>query len=318
MKTILICGATGFIGRNIAEYYTQNADYDVVGVFNRRPPFSHPRIRWVQADLTNPLEAARVMDGINILVQAAATTSGVKDIFSKPHMHVTDNAVMNSYLFRLAFEHGIEHVVFFSCTIMLSSKPLAQTEEDFDANAQMHPRYFGAGWTKVYLEKMCEFYAQLGSTKFTAIRHSNVYGPHDKFDLEKSHVCGATITKVMRASNSITIWGRGEETRDLLYIQDLVNMVNLVINNQDIKFEIYNCGSGFPVSIKDLVNLIVSESCKSLILNYDLTKPNILNNLILDCSKAKKNLNWAPQYSLPEGISKTVKWWRDNIEKEPF
>ena len=281
----------------MAEYYAQNADYNVVGVFNRRPPFSHPRIRWVQADLTNPREAATVMSGVNILIQAAATTSGVKDIFSKPHTHVTDNAVMNS----------------FSCTIMLASNPIAQTEEDFDANAKMHPRYFGAGWTKVYLEKMCQFYAQLGGTKFTAIRHSNVYGPHDKFDLETSHVCGATITKVMRASESVTIWGSGEETRDLLYVQDLVDMVTCVIEKQDVSFAIYNCGSGSSVSINDLVKKVIVESNKTLNLKYDLSMPTILNHLQLDCSKAKNDLSWIPKHSLSLGISKTVKWWQENI-----
>ena len=314
MKTILICGATGFIGRNIAEYFAQNAEYDVVGVFNRRPSFSHPRIRWVQADLTNPLEAAAVMGGVNILVQAAATTSGVKDIFSKPHTHVTDNAVMNSYLFRLAYEHGVEHVLFFSCTIMLGSNTKAQTEEDFDANAKIHPRYFGAGWTKVYLEKMCEFYAQLGTTKFTAIRHSNVYGPHDKFDLETSHVCGATITKVMQATESITIWGNGSETRDLLYVEDLVDMVKCVIDKQDLSFAIYNCGAGSPVSINELVNKVIFESRKTLSLKYDLSMPSILNYLHLDCGKAKNDLDWIPKHSLSQGISKTVKWWKDNIK----
>ena len=57
----------------------------------------------------------------------------------------------------------------------------------------MVPQYFGAGWTKVYIEKMCEFYSRIGDTKYTVMRHSNVFGPHDKFDLEKSHVFGATI-----------------------------------------------------------------------------------------------------------------------------
>jgi GDP-L-fucose synthase len=313
MKTILICGATGFIGRNIAEYYAQSANYDVVGVFNRRPPFSHPRIRWIQADLTNPREASAVMDGVNILIQAAATTSGIKDIFSKPQTHVTDNAVMNSYLFRLAHDIGLEHVVFFSCTVMLASNPLAQTEEEFDANARIHPRYFGAAWTKVYLEKMCEFYAQLGRCKFTAIRHSNIYGPHDKFDLETSHVFGATISKVMSASESVTIWGNGEETRDLLYVQDLVEMVNCVIEKQDVSFAIYNCGSGSPVSINDLVKKIIVESNKTLSLKYDMSMPSILNHLTLDCSKAKIHLGWTPKHSLDLGISKTVKWWQHNI-----
>jgi nucleoside-diphosphate-sugar epimerase len=196
---------------------------------------------------------------------------------------------------------------------MLASNTQAQTEEDFDANAEIHPRYFGAGWTKFYLEKMCEFYASLGSTKFTAIRHSNVYGPHDKFDLETSHVCGATITKVMRASGSVTIWGSGEETRDLLYVQDLVCMVNCVIDKQAMNFAIYNCGGTASVSITELVNMVIYESRKSLILKYDLTKPTILNHLLLDCSKAKNELGWTPQFSLSQGIRKTVKWWQVNI-----
>jgi nucleoside-diphosphate-sugar epimerase len=253
------------------------------------------------------------MDGVNILIQAAATTSGIKDIFSKPQTHVTDNAVMNSYLFRLAHDIGLEHVVFFSCTVMLASNPLAQTEEEFDANARIHPRYFGAAWTKVYLEKMCEFYAQLGRCKFTAIRHSNIYGPHDKFDLETSHVFGATISKVMSASESVTIWGNGEETRDLLYVQDLVEMVNCVIEKQDVSFAIYNCGSGSPVSINDLVKKIIVESNKTLSLKYDMSMPSILNHLTLDCSKAKIHLGWTPKHSLDLGISKTVKWWQHNI-----
>ena len=312
-KIILVCGATGFIGRNIAEFYAKNSDFDVVGVFNRRLPFSYPGIRWVQADLTNLGQAAKVMEGVSILIQAAATTSGVKDIFSKPHMHVTDNAVMNSYLFRLAYELGLEHVVFFSCTVMLASSDKPQREVDFDANAKVHPRYFGSGWTKVYLEKMCEFYSQLGSTKFTAIRHSNVYGPYDKYDLETSHVLGATITKVMRETNSLTIWGTGEEMRDFLYVQDLLEMVSCVIDKQDKDFEIYNCGAGSLVSIAQLVSMVIAESGKSLSLKYDLSMPSILNHLLLDCSKAKLELGWVPQTELSTGIRKTVHWWRQNF-----
>ena len=61
--------------------------------------------------------------------------------------------------------------------------------------------YFGAGHTKVYLEKMCEFYARFGKTKHTVIRHSNIYGPYDKFDLEKSHVFGATVAKIFNSTD---------------------------------------------------------------------------------------------------------------------
>ena len=84
-------------------------------------------------------------------------------------------------------------------------------EEDFDSNYPLKEKYFGAGWTKIYIEKLAQFYSSLGKTKFTIVRHSNVFGPHDKFDLQRSHMLGATITKVMSQKNSgkIVVWGDG-------------------------------------------------------------------------------------------------------------
>ena len=66
------------------------------------------------------------------------------------------------------------------------------------------------------LTSKCNFYSSLGITKYTVIRHSNIYGPYDKFDLEKSHFMGATITKVLTAKN-IEVWGEGKESRDFVY-----------------------------------------------------------------------------------------------------
>jgi GDP-L-fucose synthase len=312
-KTILVCGATGFIGRNLVEFFAKDPAYDVVGVYHHRPPFSHHGIRWIQADLTDAAHVERVMVGVSILIQAAAVTSGVKDVVSRPHIHVTDNAVMNSYLFRSAYEHRLNHVVFFSCSVMLQSSASALSEQDYDANAELHPRYFGAGWTKVYLEKMCEFYSRLGSTKFTAVRHSNVYGPHDKFDLDRSHVFGATITKVMTAGDTITVWGTGAEARDLLYVDDLVGMVSKIIDRQPNNFSIYNCGGGSAVTIKDLVLRIIAASGKHLFIQHDLSMPTIPTSLFLDCEKARRELEWQPRCSLDEGIRKTILWWQENI-----
>jgi len=306
---ILICGATGFIGRNIVEKFLSTYNnYEVVGVYNRRPPYEIEGLKWIRADLTNPQDVGRVLAGVDVIVQAAATTSGSKDIVSKPHIHVTDNAVMNSLLFRAAFESRVKHLIFFSCTVMLQSSDTALSEHDFDANNEIHPKYFGVGWTKVYLEKMCEFYAQLGETKFTCLRHSNIYGPHDKFDLEKSHVFGATITKVLSAQDKVVVWGSGEEERDLLYVEDLVNCVHNCIEKQSEPFEIFNVGFGSAVSIKDLVHQIVDESGKDLQVEHDLAKPSIKTSLFLDCSKAKRLLGWEPKTSLREGIKKTIQW----------
>ncbi|CCQ73060.1 NAD(P)-dependent oxidoreductase [Magnetospira sp. QH-2] len=314
MQTALICGATGFIGRNVTQTLARRGEVQVRAVYHRKPPFSCPGVEWVKADLRDPDAVARVVEGADVMIQAAATTSGAGDILTQPHIHVTDNAVMNSLLFRAAHDQGVGHTIFFSCTLMYASSPDPVRESDFDANRDFHPAYFGAGWTKVYLEKMAAFYAGLGRTRHTVIRHSNVYGPHDKFDLAHSHVFGATLTKAMTAKDGrLVVWGSGEEARDLVYVDDLVAFIDAARGGQKTAFEIYNCGSGEAVSVNDLVARIIAASGRELRIEHDLTKPTIKTSLALDCSKAREQLGWQPQVGLDEGIRSTLGWWRENV-----
>ena len=185
-------------------------------------------------------------------------------------------------------------------------------ESDFKSYSQIHPNYFGVASTKLYIEKLCEFYSKISSCKFTVIRHSNIYGPHDKFDLEKSHFLGATITKVLTAKKEIVVWGNGKERRDLLYIEDLINFVMLSITKQKNNFKIYNCGLGKNYSINSIVKKIIKISNKNISIQNDLTKPNINTSLFLNCELAKKELNWKPQINIDEGIKKTINWWKEN------
>ena len=315
-KKTLVCGATGFIGRNIAESLAKRDDFEVYGTYLNSKPLDNPRIKMIQADLTNKDNVNQVAKGMDIIVQAAATTSGAKDIVTKPYYHVTDNAVMNSLIFRSAHEHKVSHVVFFSCSVMYQSSKVPVRETDFDANQEIHQSYFGVGWTKVYIEKMCEFYSRLGCTKYTVIRHSNIYGPYDKFDLEKSHVFGATMTKVMTAKNGskIVVWGAGEEERDLLYISDLVNFVELAIDKQESEFALYNVGYSSSISVNDLVKKLIAGSGKDIKIEHDSSKPSIKTKLCLDIAKAKDSLGWFPKISLDEGIQKTMNWYKANFK----
>lgn len=316
-RKILICGATGFIGRNIGEAFADNSNFEVYGTYLNSNPLDNPRIKMIKADLTSTKDVYRAVKGIDIIIQAAATTSGAKDIVTKPYIHVTDNAVMNSLIFRAAYENNVSHVVFFSCTVMYQPSDNPVKETDFNANREIYPSYFGVGWTKVYIEKMCEFYSRIGNTKYTVIRHSNIYGPYDKFDLERSHVFGATMTKVMLTENGgkIVVWGNGEEERDLLYISDLVKFVEKAINRQKLKFGLYNIGYGSSISIRDLVKKIIKCSGKDIKIEYDLSKPTIKTKLCLNTDKAYKDLRWHYRVDLDEGINRTLKWYKTNIKE---
>ena len=315
MKNILICGATGFIGRNLLDYYYKQGKYNITAThFNRPAIKGYEGVKWVQADLRNPETVKQILQGIDIVLQFAATTSGSKDITSRPYIHVTDNAVMNSLLLRECYEQSIEHFVFPSCTVMYQPSSCALAECDFNGNEELFPTYFGVGNTKVYIEKMCEFFSRLGRTKHTVMRHSNMYGPYDKYDLERSHMFGATITKVMTSEDGkVHVWGTGEEARDLLYVEDLVKFVDAAVEKQTTAYELFNVGLGKATKVKDVVYKIVKYSGRDLEVVHDLSKPTIPTSLFLDCTKAKTVLNWEPETTLDEGIVKTLNWYKENI-----
>lgn len=308
---VLICGASGFIGRNIAERLVKRDDIKVYGTYFETKP-SIKGISLIRVDLTRESEVSQVIAGMDVVIQAAAVTSGSRDIVNKPYLHVTDNAIMNGLIFKSCFDHKVKHVVFFSCTVMYPSKNIPVKEQDF--NYKITDKYFGVGWTKVYLEKMCEFYSKIGSTKYTAIRHTNIYGPFDKYDLDKSHFFGATINKVLSShDNKIVAWGDGSEKRDLLYVSDLVDFVEVILKEQKDPFELINIGLGQFYSVKDVVKKIIQISGKKIKLEFDTSKPTIKFNLAVNTDKAHKKYNWEPKTSLEKGIKKTIDWYKENI-----
>ena len=317
-QKILILGATGFIGRNLVELFQNIPGYSVHAVRFTRPEYPvSDGVTWHKADLRDGCSVAQIFEDCrpDIVLQAAATTSGAKDIVSKPYIHVTDNAIMNSYILKSAFDFSVKHFIFFSCTVMYQSSEHAIRETDFDANLMPFPKYFGAAHTKLYIEKLCEFYSRISETKYTVIRHSNIYGNYDKFDLDRSHFFGATITKVMNANETITVWGSGAEKRDLLHVCDLCHFVFLSVERQKNLFEIFNCGLGKSFSVNEVVEKIIEASGKRLSIQHDITQPSIETDVFLNCDHALHELGWKPKITLEEGIYRTISWWKANYQK---
>ena len=319
MKNLLICGGSGFIGRNCVEHLSKNTGYKITATYFSEQKYEPVEgVEFIKVDLRDESAVKEIMKGKDIIVQAAATTTGAKDVINSPYLHVTDNAVMNSWIFREAVLNKVEHLIFFSCTVMYQSKDVAQSEADWSAADRIYSNYYGVGNTKVYLENMCDFYSQIGETKFTAIRHSNVFGPYDKYDLDKCHVVPAFINKIINSENTLEVWGTGEAKRDIVYIDDLIDMVERIIDKQDTKYELFNCGAGRAYSIAELADTIMAVNDKSLTLEYNTSKPNIPTTVILDCTKAEQRLGWKPTTNILEGMKKTSDWYKANYNGSTF
>ena len=315
MKKMLICGANGFIGRNALEFFQR--DYDITAVLFSSDSPDYGKIdgvRYIKTDLRIEQEVKQIFEEqeYDVVIQAAATTTGSKDVVERPYVHVTDNVVMNAWILREATLNNVGHVLFPSCTVMYQPMDSPQSEDDWNAGEEIYSSYFGVGNMKVFTEKMCDFYSRIGQTKFTAFRHSNVYGPYDKFDLDKCHVVPAFVNKITNAKDTLEIWGSGKAARDVIYIDDLITFIDACIKNQTTSYELFNCGAGEAFSIMDLATTIMEAGDKNLNIEFDTTKPDIPTTVILNCSKAFYELGWQPTVSLREGLAKTHRWYCEN------
>ena len=313
---MLICGADGFIGKTALDYFKDR--YDITAtLFNKDIPQRGvvEGVEYVSIDLRVESEVIDLFESkrFDVVLQAAATTTGAKDVVERPYVHVTDNSVMNSWIFREAMRTKVGHLLFPSCTVMYQPKDHPQSEADWSPLDEIYPAYFGVGNMKVFCEKMCDFYSRIGETKFTAFRHSNVYGPYDKFDLDKCHVVPAFVNKVINADEVLEIWGQGRASRDIIYIDDLIDFIDKCIENQESKYELYNCGAGQAYPILELAKTIMTLNGKDLEFKFDLTKPDIPTTVILNCDKAKNDLGWEPKISVEEGLKRTSEWYINNV-----
>jgi nucleoside-diphosphate-sugar epimerase len=306
-KKMLICGGAGFHGRNAIEYFLNTGKYDIKATWHRNanPTESYNGdIKWIQADLTKPWDVkAALYGGVDIILQYAAVSTNLKDAFEKPYLHVTDNAVMNSLIFKQAYEEKVEHVIFPSCTVMYEDLDKPVKEEDFSGVIDGSQVYYGAGTTKVYLENMCKFYSEIGETKFTALRQTNIIGKYDKTDLDKAHFFAAMIQKINSATKTVDVWGDGTEEKDLLSIGKLMELIDLVLEKQTSKFELLNVGSGKNMTIKEIVENVIETSGKKLDISFDTSKPSRNIKLKLDVSKAMDKFNWDNTFDMKETIN---------------
>ena len=316
-KNMLICGADGLIGKTALDHFKDT--YDITAtLFNKTEPQRGrvEGVEYVSIDLRNEAEVQQLFAGkhFDVVLQAAATTTGAKDVVERPYVHVTDNVVMNAWIFREAMTAGVGHVLFPSCTVMYQPKDHPQAESDWSASDELYSAYFGVGHMKVFNENMCDFYSRIGTTKFTAFRHSNVYGPYDKFDLDKCHVVPAFVNKIINAEDTLEIWGEGKASRDIIYIDDLIDFIGKCIDHQEGMYELYNCGGGQAYPILQLAETIMKLNDKQLSLQFDLTKPDIPTTVILNCEKAERDLGWTVSTNIEEGLRKTCEWYKNNVQ----
>ena len=309
---VLVAGGAGFIGSNlILNLLSRGAQ--ITATLHKRPAqISDERVRFVQADLSQPADCRLAVEGQDIVFICAANTSGAAVIAKTPLVHVTPNVLLNSMLLNAAYECGVKKAVFISCSAAYpdrGSRPLEE-HEMFDGDPP--EIYYPVGWMKRYTEILCRMYAEKIKNPMSAVvvRASNMYGPYDNYDFETSHMMAAFIRRCAERHSPFVVWGSGQDARDLLYIDDFIEGMVAAAETYE-NFAAVNLAAGKVYSVKEILEILLHEGDhQQAEVRLDASKPSMIPVRVVSIQKAQKDLGFTAKTSLKEGIRKTLDWYR--------
>lgn len=309
---VLVTGAGGFLGTNIAKRLVEEGSHVRGTLHTRNPQFEHQRLEYVRADLTNMEECRRVIEGMDYVFMCAANTSGAAVMATQPLAHVTPNVVMNAQMLEASYQAKVKKFLFISSSAAYppsGERPISE-EEIFTGDP--YEAYFSVGWMKRYGEVLCRIYSGKikDPMKTVVVRPSNVYGPYDKFDFERSHVTAALLRKVVERHDPLEVWGTGEDVRDLIYVDDFIDAVMLAMARLD-RFDPVNIGYGNGCRVRDvLTTLLEIDQFQNANVVTNPTKPSMIPIRLIDVSKSQAVLGFKAKTNLRNGLKQTLEWYR--------
>ena len=310
-KNILIAGASGFIGTHLTKKLSELGANIIGSYLNRRPVQEISNVKFIKADFTKYEDCLNATKNIDYVFMVAANTSGAAVMEKTPLAHLTPNVVMNSQMLAASYENNISKFCFISSNTVYPVTNFPVREED--VNYEFFSKYFVVGWMKLFSEIMTKMYAKhiKKPMKTLVIRPGNLYGPNDKFTWKESKVIAALIRKSIERHDPLVVWGDGNDLKDFLYIDDFI--IGLLKTFEKIdNFETINIASSIPVTIKEVLNLILEvDDNQSANIEYDSSMPTMLPKRLINTDKVREKCDWKPKISLREGLKLTIAWYKE-------
>lgn len=301
---ILITGGTGMVGSAFSRIETHH-ELNLVGSkdYDLRIP------KHAEAMMFNYLPDA--------VIHLAAKVGGVSSNLNNMSDYFSDNMKINMNVLNEAKNLSVKKVVSLLSTCVYPDKAVYPLTEEQIHNGEPHYTNFGYAYAKRMLDVQSRaIREQYGLNYITAIPN-NLYGPHDNFDLENSHVIPALIRKLYMAKpgNPAELWGTGDPLREFTCSDDIAKILLLLVDNYDDPSPI-NIGSTEQISIKKLAYIISKKlSSTNYISNYikwDTTKPEGQFRKPSSNLKFRKLFPDFEYTDLDEGINQTIEWFLSN------
>tara|TARA_Y100000296_G_scaffold75384_1_gene95017 strand:+ start:1698 stop:2648 length:951 start_codon:yes stop_codon:yes gene_type:complete len=300
--TLIVTGAGGFLGKAFMNLLDKSKFKEV------------KTLRSKDYDLRDPKQAYNAIKGANLVVHIAGVTGGIDWIKKHPGNSFYDNIMMNTNVLHSAMQHKVKRVV--AIGSVCSYPKITEIPFKEENLWEGHPEEINApyGFAKRMAVVQSEAYYKQYGLRSQVLLLTNMYGPQDTFDLNRSHVVPALIVRfneaIEKGLSKVTLWGDGTPTRDFFYVKDAAQAILDSLNSKSLIP--INIGSGKETSIKELAETIKKLTGGNFDIEWDTSKPNGQPRRILDITKAKTEIGFNPRYTLEEGLRETIRWYIEN------
>ena len=312
---IFIAGHNGMVGKSLVNFF-KSKNFDNLILVSRK-----------QLNLENFKKVNLFLrkKKPDVIINCAGRVGGIMANYNFPTEFLNENILIQTNLIKCAHENNIKHFINLGSSCIYPKNSKQPIKEDYLLTDSLEETNEAYALAKIIGVKLCEYYNRQFKRNYFTLMPCNLYGPHDNFNLKNSHFVPALIKKIILSKinkdPNIEIWGTGKPKREVMFVDDLARAIFFILNKKIKKDKkllsvlkktsLINVGSGKEYLIKDIAKIICKLENNKTRLYFNTNYPDGTKRKVVD-TRVLKNLGWSSKVSLAEGLSKTIKWYKEN------